>query len=329
MKWLLSFCLLFSLPLFCQTPDDLDADGIPDALEQALLEKFLPTLVLSKGECDIQPAEFLSHQAEPQVKARNGTLYGRASFFHWRGAKSTFIELHFYHLWVRDCGSLSHDLDAEHVSAIVTAGQLDSPIQEWRAIYWYAAAHEDTLCDFSQAMHASALNAEDHGARIWVSRGKHASFLRQEFCARGCGGDSCQPDRILIPQRIINLGEDQLLLNGADWVRSSRWPLVSKLSTDFPDIVLNQLTKSKKNEVVLFAGPKQPVQVMAFATSASTGALTFAGRSTDSSLSAVSRKTDNALQRSAENTEAALKKSASKAKRSLEQSLKSAVSWMP
>lgn len=329
MKWLLFFIVLNSSVLLAQTLNDQDADGIPDELEQRLLEKFVPTLILSKGECDGLPAEFVPHQAEPVAVAKNGTLYGRASRFQWNGASAVFIELHYYHLWTRDCGSLPHDLDAEHVSAIVSAHSLGAQVNEWQAIYWYAAAHEDTLCDFSQAMHAAALEAKDHGPKIWVSRGKHASFLKKELCARGCGGDSCEPDQILSPGKVINLGENPFLLNGADWVHSARWPLLSKLSTDFTDVVLTRLSSIQGSDVVLLAGPKQPVQVVAYATGASTGALSVAGSSTDSSLKLASQKTDNALQRSTDNTGEAIKKSASKVKRSLGRSLKSAFGWIP
>lgn len=325
----LAFCVLFSfLSISAQTPEDRDADGIPDQLEQQLLEKFLPTLILSKGECDGLPAEFIPHQTEPVAKAKNGTLYGRVSPFIWRGSSDVFLEIHYYHLWTQDCGSLSHELDAEHVSVLISASSMDVDPDEWKAIYWYAAAHEDTLCDFSQAMKSSALNAEDRGARIWVSRGKHASFLKPELCARGCGGDSCQPDRILIAPQVINLGEGTYLLNGAEWVRSPRWPLVSKLTTDFSDSLLIRLSLVQEEEAVLLAGPRQSVQAVAFATGASASALSIAGSSTDSSLNLASQKTDNALQRTAESTEEALKKSALKVKRSLKRSLKSATSWM-
>jgi hypothetical protein len=34
-----------------------------------------------------------------------------------------------------------------------------------KADYWYAAAHENTMCDVSQIARASSLHAQDHGAK--------------------------------------------------------------------------------------------------------------------------------------------------------------------
>lgn len=276
-----------------------------DEPPQQLLEKFAPTLILSQGECDALPAEFTPGLAEPVVLSKNGTLYGQAF------KNGDLIELHYYHLWSRDCGPLPHALDAEHVSVVIS--------REGKALYWYAAAHEDTACDASHAMRAAALDAEERGARIWVSKGKHASFLKQEFCARGCGGDSCIPHTVLKPSTVINLGERDSPLNGALWIHSDRWPLKAKFATDFSEPVLAQLSAIEDDSVISFTGPaRQPVQ-----------ALALAGASTNSALSIASGKTDNALQRSGANTGRALGKSAVNVGRSLNRSRKAAFRWVP
>ena len=57
----------------------------------------------------------------------------------------SFAEIHFYHLWAQDCGMKSHPLDAEAVYALLRADRPDSPPQDWKAEFWLAAAHEDTL----------------------------------------------------------------------------------------------------------------------------------------------------------------------------------------
>jgi hypothetical protein len=53
---------------------DLDHDGLPDPLEQALLERFLPTFVLSAGECDGLPAAMASATHDPRVAWKDGTI---------------------------------------------------------------------------------------------------------------------------------------------------------------------------------------------------------------------------------------------------------------
>ena len=102
------------------------------------------------------------------------------------------VELHYYHLWRRDCGEHGHPLDAEHVAVLVQASRGRSGRAAWRALYWYAAAHEQTVCDVSQIARASTLHAEDKGAKVWVSPGKHASYLDERLCNRGCGADRCE-----------------------------------------------------------------------------------------------------------------------------------------
>jgi hypothetical protein len=135
------------------------------------------------------------------------------------------VELHYYHLWRRDCGEMSHDLDAEHVSALV-ARENGS---DWKALYWYAAAHENTVCDASQIASADTVDGEEHGARVWISRGKHASFLDPAICRGGCGGDNCRAVEPLVIASLINLGEPSRAMNGATWAASPRWPLAQKM----------------------------------------------------------------------------------------------------
>ncbi|MEO7652776.1 MAG: hypothetical protein ABIZ80_20130, partial [Bryobacteraceae bacterium] len=97
-------------------PPDGDGDGLSDVQEQALLEKFAPAFLISIGECDSLPAEFLPGSKDPQVVARNGTIYGQVSRHKGSSGPGSFVEVHYFHLWGRDCGRAGHALDAEHVS---------------------------------------------------------------------------------------------------------------------------------------------------------------------------------------------------------------------
>ena len=125
---------------------------------------------------------------------------------------------------------MGHLLDAEHVSALISRGHAT----KWKALYWYAAAHEDTVCDDSQIARASTLGAEDHGPQIWISRGKHASFLSDLLCQRGCGGDECRNLQPLVISAIINLGEPSAAVDGATWVDSPQWLVFVRLSIRSP-----------------------------------------------------------------------------------------------
>jgi hypothetical protein len=236
---------------------DLDRDGLPDRLEQMLLEKFAPTLLLARGECDGLPASFAPLSTTPRVRAKDATLYGQA-FRVAAVSDRVAIELHFFHLWANDCGRIGHDLDAEHVSAIVSASRLDAPPLAWIAEAWYAAAHEDSVCDASSGANARVIGAEAAGPRVFVSRGKHASYFDRGQCKWGCGGDECGDDRAIVASRIINIGEIDAPLNGATWAESRRWPMGKKLRSDFDPALRARLERTTDHVIPLRQGRRGP-----------------------------------------------------------------------
>src|SRR5450432_3733714 len=95
---------------------DSDHDGLSDQLEQSLLDQFGPDFRISQDDCSNLPGEFRRGMKTPSVVAENGTLYGQVFPVRRPGTVQPTVEIHFYHLWARDCGSHQHSLDAEHVS---------------------------------------------------------------------------------------------------------------------------------------------------------------------------------------------------------------------
>jgi len=174
--------------------------------------------MVAVGDCDVLPSEFRPSSQEPRAVAKNGTIYGQVF------PRGEFIEIHYYHLWSRDCGRRGHALDVEYVSALIRAG---------KAAYWYASAHQDTVCDVRNGARASQLQAEEHGPLVWISRGKHASYLSYDLCNRGCGADRCDRAEPFTPANLINIGEPGVPLNGAIWAASRVWALAPKMKTDF------------------------------------------------------------------------------------------------
>lgn len=257
--WLFLFAVALAAPAAAQ---DLDRDGISESLEQALLDKFSPTLLLGRNECDGVPASFVPNELAPRVVARDATLYGQA-FRISSTDDRVLVELHFFHLWARDCGRRGHDLDVEHVSAIVSGARLDAPVSSWVADVWYAAAHEGSVCDASSGARAGVIGAEAFGPRVFVSAGKHASYLDRGQCKGGCGADECGDDRVLTPSRIINIGERGAPLNGALWIDSDRWPLQEKLRSDFDSALRARLYDSAEDRAIPlmqhWRGPQAPV----------------------------------------------------------------------
>ena len=230
--------ILLAVPLSAQvagfTGADQDGDGLPDNFEQAILEKFRPTWMIGASDCNVLPAEFQPNITAPTVKQQNGTIYGQV-FVRGSNSLGFFIEAHFYDLWGSDCGYFnSHFLDAEHVSALIRAPDSSRPLNEWYATQWYAAAHQDTLCDSSQTASAVVLNAEDHGPTIWIAWGKHGAFFSPQQCnAGGCTADRCETSVVTISPVPVNIGEFNAPLNGAVWTSATNWPLADKMRTDF------------------------------------------------------------------------------------------------
>ncbi|MCC7156490.1 MAG: hypothetical protein IT161_18080 [Bryobacterales bacterium] len=312
-------------------PADGDRDGVADALEQELLARFAPAFFLSSGECDAMPAEFVPGLADPRVMERNGTIYGSVSPVQSPDGAGSFVEVRYHHLWARDCGKAGHDLDAEQVVALVTAPNPDSPAEEWRAVYWYAAAHQGTVCDASHGLRASDARAVDTGPAVWISAGKHASFLNPARCGAGCGADVCIAPSLLRPPQIVNLGEAGAPLNGAVWIHSPRWQAASKLVPHFTSDVVNRLSSSAGSSEVTLYPSLLPAQGLMLATVATGSALDVSSRNTGAALAQASQATGDALSTSAANTSsalnlagaktgAALKTSAEKAGQSLKRS---------
>ncbi len=222
---LLFFVFMLSV---AATPADLDRDGLKDSFEQELLVRFLPAFQVHRNDCDGLPAEFAQGEISPKSLARNGTIYGRV--VTKTTGKNARIAIQYFHLWNRDCGIFPHRLDVEHVTAVVTAKDLKQAAKKWKAVSWYAGAHEDTLCDNSGSIEAVALQAETRGPKVWISKGKHASYLDLERCARGCRTDNCRDAQPMPVSRIVNLGEPAHPLNGSLFIHSRRWRFHDKLN---------------------------------------------------------------------------------------------------
>ena len=100
------------------------------------------------------------------------------------------------------------------------------------------------------------------GPRVFVSRGKHASYFDRGQCKWGCGGDECGDDRVIVPSRIINIGEIDAPLNGATWTQSNRWPMREKLRSDFDPALRARLETTTDHVIPLMQhrrGPQAPV----------------------------------------------------------------------
>lgn len=290
---------------------DSDGDGLSNELEQKLLVQFAPAFLVGRTECSGLPASFVAATRTPEVMAEDGTIYGQAFPAKLPDSSGQTVELHYYHLWKQDCGAHGHPLDAEHVSVLVHSSGAQIPLAQWKATYWYAAAHENTVCDVSQISRASTLKAEDHGASIWISPGKHASFLNQALCGRGCGADLCEEMRPLATVRMINLGEVGQPMNGALWVSSPRWPLAAEMAeSDFPAAPLARLRTLPSADIAWFHPGRHPAQGVISISASTADALGSSGEDTIKAVSLANGSTGNALAKSYHKTAGAVENSA-------------------
>ena len=275
---------------------DTDHDGLSNVLEQKLLQQFMPTFMIGTHDCSTLPAEFKADNPSPEVVADNGTIYGQAfpaksTSEHWLA-----VELHYYHLWRKDCGRRGHPLDTEHVAVLIQPSTPDLDSARWKAIYWYAAAHENTVCDVSQIARASTLHAEDHGATVWISPGKHASYLNSMVCQRGCGADRCAMMTEFVPAKVINLGEPRFPMNGSVFIWSKAWPLEYKMATsDFPAAAIARLNQAPDTDIASFNPGRHPVQGIIATSSSTEQALAISGANTTVAISAGGSSTRDAL----------------------------------
>ncbi len=239
---------------------DSDRDGLTDTFEQQLLERFAPRFYIAANDCAGRPAEFAPNSAEPRAGARNGTIYGQA-FPNGRALRDGgAIERQYFHLWDQDCGRISHKLDAERVSVLISAGSPASPLDEWKALYWYSSAHQGTTCDATHGIRAASLGDANLGANVWVSYGKHATYLAQDLCSKGCGGDRCDSAVLLTVPRIVNLGERRAPMNGAVWVESPEWGIAEKMNGAFDEAVVLKLGGARGDVPVALNGRNRVVK---------------------------------------------------------------------
>lgn len=300
-RYFIPALLVFCLPASA-SQSDIDNDGLDDLFEQQLLERFTPSWMLSEKECDSLPAEFRPGERSPQLLAKNGTIYGQVFPIDLPGRAGAFIEVHYYHLWSRDCGLNGHALDAEHVSALLSAGKPEDSASAWKAEYWYAAAHEDTACDSSHAIRSSSIHAELHGPTVWISAGKHASFLDGSLCSGGCGCDNCSDMKPVEFSRIVNIGEPGAPMNDILWTQWPGWPLAAKMGTDFPEPVLVKLDAAELAVMTPVNESHAPVKTTILVGSSSTEAVISANKKTETALSSTSGAVRKSLDKSKKGT---------------------------
>ena len=133
------------------------------------------------------------------------------------------------------------------------------------------------MCDASSGARAATVRAADGGPYVYVSRGKHASYLARGQCKWGCGSDICEPGPPLGRSRVINMGEPDAPFNGATWLTSKRLTLARRLSTDFDPGLRARLDRQQPSTVQVLTVALRPWQAPILGGDTGLDALIMAG----------------------------------------------------
>jgi len=155
---------------------------------------------------------------------------------------------------------------------------------------------------------------------VWISEGKHASFVSEQPCTHGCGGDRCDQMDKLNVQAVINLGQSHAPMNGIAWLHSTQWPLETKLKrSDFTEARLGRVNREPQTDIVWANPSRRPAQATILRLNEGMGgargtdtALVIADGSTGSALGVATDKASYSLKTSSRDVWNALKKSAQK-----------------
>lgn len=169
--------------------DDVDGDGLVDAWEALVLDRFRPALVFDEDEQLVtDPGAVVAH-------------VGRVAPARHPQRVTVFLTI----LYSRDygtCGSLtSHDGDSERVAFHLWIEE-DGPFM----LRAYTAAHENTPTDHSMRFEPDELGRLEYDEQMpnnarWVvypSKDKHATYITRDVCEGisplPCFSEACGPD---------------------------------------------------------------------------------------------------------------------------------------
>jgi len=195
---------------------DLDADGLVDQWEDALLDRLRPLQRFDEVEPLIDDSTAVLADVGRVFVASEVPFVVRA-----------FIMLGYSQDYGSEClGVSGHNGDSERVAAELTA--LDGEAGAFEVSRWYTAAHEGTVNDHSQVFAGSSTELEFvdelHGALpeprwvVFPSERKHGTYANVAICEAvapfvPCVDEDCAPDNVAAPSlfdrlpAIANAGE--------------------------------------------------------------------------------------------------------------------------
>ncbi|MEX2284556.1 MAG: hypothetical protein WEE89_18855 [Gemmatimonadota bacterium] len=204
---------------------DSDADGLGDACEYALAQRFAPTLVVRSGGCNwddsVSPARLGGGYffAVQTVGSHIRIAYLPAYFRDcgWSGVKCWLP-------WV-DCSP--HAGDSE---LVITDVRFDPADRDWKTDAIFLSAHcfgRGSDCRWYRGDELRAFSFDGDVPTIWVAEGRQANYPDQNACDRGHSGiDTCDRHdlryRFPILSRAHNIGSMAVPLGVKGCVRGGQ-----------------------------------------------------------------------------------------------------------
>jgi hypothetical protein len=145
---------------------------------------------------------------------------------------------------------------------------------------------------------------------VWSSSGKHAIYFSRAKCdsGSGCGADTCTDNAELARTgKVINVGERDAPVNGADWINSSAWVLREKMGSDFTPELLAVVESAPPDQAVTVHGRSTYRGTIQVSDTVLESTMSGA-QHTSSALSSADSHTSNSLQKATNATGRSLRK---------------------
>jgi hypothetical protein len=222
---------------------DGDLDGIPDALELALAQRFFPTLNLHCGSYEGlaygDRRQLYGHSVPGYTNSSNGKIpFFARPYNPGTGADCAepfqCIEIRYGIAWNWDLGDNfgggGHRGDSEMYAILVARKDTDgsewgttwavaqNDVNQWRLMKEFMTAHLNTSGDSSSYRAHGNLGSATY-QKVWCSEGKHGMYRTQSSCNNGgfLDADDCSDNRCDIRadvyQDVQNIGEPTVPLN--------------------------------------------------------------------------------------------------------------------
>ena len=214
---------------------DRDSDGMDDALEQMLLNKFMPAIMMFSNETCPGPAlngtgdtNLVAARISPYPGQYTRSTSLDSVLIHPYAVVASkqltagliwydpFIMVHCAVLYGQDCGALGHNADVEgfhfslkYIGPDTIAGWMyDTVMSNWMGLTIQSISHDATLCQHIETRQYKSAVAPTGVDSVYASPNKHGNYLTIGDCdASFICNPNCDATQIRKNVTNVNLGE--------------------------------------------------------------------------------------------------------------------------